>query len=127
MPKIALLEEDNVRTGFFTERDYHALRARIPDYLDVPFVLAYWTGMRAGEILGLRWDQVDLDSGCVRLEPGTTKTKRARHVPLDRHHHRPSPSMEGTDPLLLSRLCVGLPLSREAHSTDSIADLGEGV
>lgn len=82
MPKIALLEEHNVRTGFFTETDYHAMRAGLPDYLDVPFVLAYWTGMRAGEILGLRWEQIDLDAGCVRLEPGTTKTKRARHIPL---------------------------------------------
>ncbi len=82
VPQITLLEEQNVRTGFVTERDYHALSAGLPAHIQVPFVLAYWTGMRAGEILGLRWDQIDLDMGCVRLEPGTTKNSRARHIPF---------------------------------------------
>lgn len=38
--------------------------------------------MRAGEIVILRWEQVDLERGLLRLEPGTTKNRRARLIPL---------------------------------------------
>ncbi len=82
LPSIPHLREDNVRKGFYTEEAYQVLRAALPDYLQVPFVMGYWTGMRAGEILGLRWDQINLDEGWLRLEPGTTKTGRGRIVPL---------------------------------------------
>jgi len=35
-----------------------------------------------GEILELRWSQVDFLNGFVRLEPGTTKNEEARTIPL---------------------------------------------
>jgi len=82
IPHIPHLREDNVRTGFFTEEEYKVLRAALPDHLKVTFIIAYWTGMRAGEILGLQWDQVDLEAGLLRLEPGTTKNGRGRMIPL---------------------------------------------
>lgn len=43
---------------------------------------AYYTGCRKGEILGLRWSQVDLSERVVRLEPGETKNDDARTIPL---------------------------------------------
>ncbi|HEY6288559.1 MAG TPA: tyrosine-type recombinase/integrase [Nitrospiraceae bacterium] len=82
MPHIPHLKEHNVRQGFFTDEEYTLLRAALPDHLKVPFILAYWTGMRMGEVLRLRWDQVDLAEGLVRLEPGTTKSGRGRLIPL---------------------------------------------
>ncbi|HEY6288527.1 MAG TPA: site-specific integrase, partial [Nitrospiraceae bacterium] len=82
IPHIPHLKEQNVRQGFFTDEDYTILRAALPDHLKVPFILAYWTGMRMGEVLMLRWDQVDLAEGLVRLEPGTTKSGRGRLIPL---------------------------------------------
>ena len=33
----------------------------------VPIVLAYYTGMRIGEILGLTWDKVDLEKGVISV------------------------------------------------------------
>ena len=36
----------------------------------------------ADEVLPLKWHQVDLDAGEVRLEPGTTKNKDGRTFPL---------------------------------------------
>jgi integrase len=81
-PSIPHLREDNVRKGFFTEDEYRALYAALPDYLKVPLVIGYWTGMRAGEILALHWDQVDLTEGRIRLEPGTTKNGHGRTIPL---------------------------------------------
>jgi integrase len=82
IPHIPHLREDNVRRGFFTEEDYKLLRAALPDHLKIPFIIGYWTGMRAGEIVGLRWEQVNLEEGWLRLEPGTTKNGRGRTVPL---------------------------------------------
>ena len=81
-PHIPHLHENNVRQGFFTEEEYKLLRAVLPDYVKVPLILAYWTGMRAGEILKLQWGQVDLERGLLRLEPGTTKNNRGRLIPL---------------------------------------------
>jgi integrase len=82
IPHIPHLTEHNVRQGFFTDEEYTILRAALPDHLKVPFILAYWTGMRMGEVLRLRWDQMDLTEGLVRLEPGTTKSGRGRLIPL---------------------------------------------
>ena len=81
-PHIPHLQENNVRQGFFTEEEFKLLRAVLPDYVKVPLIMAYWTGMRAGEILKLRWEQVDLERGLLRLEPGTTKNNRGRLIPL---------------------------------------------
>lgn len=81
-PSIPHLREDNIRKGFFAEAEYRKLLAALPDHLKVPLCLGYWTGMRAGEILGLKWDQISLEEGWIRLEPGTTKNGHGRTVPL---------------------------------------------
>ena len=40
--------------------------------------MAYYTGMRAGEIFNLCWNQVDLTERIVRLDPGTNKNGQGR-------------------------------------------------
>ncbi|MGH7274973.1 MAG: tyrosine-type recombinase/integrase, partial [Nitrospiria bacterium] len=82
IPKIPMVAENNVRTGFFDLGDFRELRANAPDHLKPVIAIAYYTGMRAGEILKLKWDQVDLVHGVLRLETGTTKNKEGREVPL---------------------------------------------
>lgn len=42
----------------------------------------YYTGMRHGEIVKIRWENVDLRAGEIRLDPGTTKNDEPRTVPL---------------------------------------------
>lgn len=44
--------------------------------------MGYFTGMRQGEILPLRWEQVSLTDSQVLLDPGTTKNDEPRIVPL---------------------------------------------
>ena len=82
VPYISKLEENNVRTGFFTHYEYLSLREALPDYLRPVVAFAYYTGMRKGEILKLQWPQVDLQRGTVRLEVGATKNNDARTVAL---------------------------------------------
>jgi len=43
--------------------------------LEALFVLALTTGMRQGELLGLRWGDLDLDSGTLRVQRSLQRTK----------------------------------------------------
>jgi integrase len=45
-------------------------------------VCAYETGMRAGEIIKLTWDKVDLKTSFIRLTAEDTKTNEKRAIPL---------------------------------------------
>lgn len=84
VPYIPMLKESNVRKGFFEHDEYLALRRELPSYLKPVLTFGYYTGARAGEILGLLWPQVDLSSRTVHLEPGTTKNDQPRTIPMTR-------------------------------------------
>lgn len=59
------------------------------------FLAALQTGMRAGELCGLRWDDVR-DDYCI-LHTGKTKTGKARNVPLTPTARRTLELMRGYD------------------------------
>jgi len=81
-PKIEMLEQNNVREGFLEHDQYLVLRRQLPDHQRLILVIGYHLGMRRGEILCLRWDQVDWVENLVRLEKRQTKGKQARVAPL---------------------------------------------
>lgn len=82
IPNIELVRENNIRKGFFELEEFYALRGALPDHLKVAATIAYFTGMRQGEILNLRWDHIDWDLGTIRLDPGTTKNGEGRLLPM---------------------------------------------
>jgi integrase len=82
-PYIPMLKENNVRKGFFEHENFLSLHDALPSYLQGFVTFAYMTGWRISEIIGLKWSQVDLNQGSVRLEAGTTKNDDARTVFLD--------------------------------------------
>jgi integrase len=64
----------------------HRPRARSAIWLEACVRLALETGMRAGEILSLTWDQVDLDQCCLRLDKtknGSRRTVGLTHEAMD--------------------------------------------
>ena len=67
------LRENPPRQGFFEHPEYLAVRAHLPapwqDILD----LAYYSGWRKQEILGLTWDEIDEAGGVIRLSPGARR------------------------------------------------------
>ncbi len=63
------------------------------------FVAALQTGMRAGELCGLRWEDVADDH--VQLHAGKTKTGKARQVPLTPAARRNMERMRGYDEVLV--------------------------
>jgi integrase len=81
-PKIEMLVEDNVREGFLEHDQYVNLRNELPEHQRPILVIGYHLGMRRGEILNLRWDQVDWQENLIRLERRQTKGKQARVAPL---------------------------------------------
>ena len=62
--------------------EYQSLLDHCRPQLGTIVQLAYLTGMRRGEILGLRWDQVDLQNKVITLEAEDTKTQEKREIPL---------------------------------------------
>ena len=58
------------------------MRDLLPDHQRTMLVIGYHLGMRAGEIINLRWDQVDWHHNLIRLEKRQTKGKQARVAPL---------------------------------------------
>jgi integrase len=82
VPYFPLVKETNIRTGFLTDDQYIALRDALPDELKGLFVTGFITGMRLGEILAIRWDQVDSESGFIVLHTGETKNGQGRALPI---------------------------------------------
>lgn len=80
--KIPRLKEAKPRQGFFEHDQYRAMIRELPEDLGPILTFAYNTGCRKGEILALRWDQVDLEEQTVRLNPGETKNEEGRIVPM---------------------------------------------
>lgn len=73
----------NVRLVAIPPDKLDALMAYLPsDERDV-VQFAFLTGWRRGEILGLRWENVDLEERVIRLGPGTTKNGEPRVFPFD--------------------------------------------
>jgi integrase len=82
VPHFPMLKEAPPRRGFLEYANFQKLRQELPEHLRPVATTGYYTGMRLGEILGLRWNNVDFLNGELRLDPGTTKNDEPRTVPL---------------------------------------------
>jgi integrase len=78
VPHFPMLKENNVRKGFVVHDQYTLLRDALPDYLKPVLAMGYFTGMREGEILPLRLDQLSIRDSQVLLDPGTTSPESFR-------------------------------------------------
>lgn len=72
--------EPEIRVRFLTKEEYGKLRDAAPKDMRAVIVLAVETGMRMGEILGLRWSEVDFDRGEIHIV--RTKTDEPRVIPM---------------------------------------------
>jgi integrase len=75
-------KENNVRDEILDPEQFQALQKNSPPYLQPINYVAYITGMREGEILGLTWEKIDLKGGFIRLQAEDTKTHEGRAIPL---------------------------------------------
>lgn len=77
---VKLLNKSNVRRNVITPPEFDALLAAADQRIKCLLVMAFDTGCRIGELLTLRWEQVDLDGGSIQL--WDTKTDEPRKVYL---------------------------------------------
>jgi len=79
--KAKLLEENNRRLRFLSHEEAQALINACDDHLKPVVIMALNTGARKEEILGLKWDNVDLKHGFILLDQ--TKNGERREVPIN--------------------------------------------
>ena len=78
------LKENNTRDVFVNDEEFDRLYECANADIQPILLVAYDTGMRLGEILKLKWSQVDLKEKRFRLTPRDTKTDKARVIILSR-------------------------------------------
>ncbi|GAX62381.1 site specific recombinase [Candidatus Scalindua japonica] len=78
---VKLLKEDNKRLRFLTLEECHRLIDCCQEHLKPIVTIALHTGMRRGEILGLKWEQVDLKHGFILLD--ISKNGERREIPIN--------------------------------------------
>jgi len=78
--KVTRLSEKNARDRVLSAEELKSLIAHLPQHAADIVTVAYYTGMRAGEIFDLTWDRVNMKEGFLVLTQQDTKTEEARHV-----------------------------------------------
>ena len=78
---VKLLRENNGRLRYLTREEIQKLCEICPDHLKPIVLTALLTGMRRGEILKLKWEDVDLDQKLILVR--NTKNNETREVPLN--------------------------------------------
>ena len=81
-PHFPKIDVNNVRTGFFEEPEFRRVVENLPHCVKPLAEFTYLTGWRLGEVLPLRWQQVDFHAGVIRLEVGSTKNNDGRVLPF---------------------------------------------
>ncbi len=80
--KVKYKKENNKRLRYLSIEECQTLLNCCASHLKPIVTVALHTGMRRGEILGLKWEQVDLKHGFILLD--TTKNGGRREIPIDR-------------------------------------------
>ncbi len=79
--KVKQLKEDNKRLRYLTIEECQKLLDCCPYHLKQIVTVALHSGMRRGEILGLTWNQIDLQNGFILLDK--TKSGFRREIPIN--------------------------------------------
>ena len=94
--KVKLFKEEERPFRVLTDDEVHRLIHVAPDHLRPILVVALNTGMRRGELLGLRWDNVSFQENVITVEQ--SKSGRIRHIPMNRAVRGELHRLKGTEP-----------------------------
>ena len=76
------LREHNIRDRVISHEEFKRLIANGMPHTARIVTMAYYTAMRKGEILNLKWDRIDMKNGFIRLLPSDTKSDEGRAIPI---------------------------------------------
>jgi len=83
LPAIKKLPGSPARTGFFERSEITAVISFLPDYAWDLVLMGYLTGWRYGELVSLRWSDVDLDAKLIRLRAEESKNAHGRVIAVE--------------------------------------------
>ena len=81
-PQVCMLREPTRRIRFLTREEVQRLLAELPEHLADMAAFSLATGLRAANVTGLRWEQVDLTRQLAWAHPDQAKARRAIPVPF---------------------------------------------
>jgi integrase len=81
-PAVRLLNEPTLRIRFLAREQAAVLLRELPQHLKDMAAFGLSTGLRAANITGLCWDQVDMERKQAWVHPDQAKARRAIAVPL---------------------------------------------
>lgn len=79
--KVKLLKENNKRFRYLEKEEITKLLDNSEGYVKNVILVAINTGMRRGEILKLKWHDVDFNRGTIHIHD--TKSKESRAIPMN--------------------------------------------
>lgn len=79
--KVKLLPENNRRLRYLSKEECQTLINNCDSHIQHIVLTALNTGMRKGEILSLKWSQIDLNHGFILLD--ITKNGERREIPIN--------------------------------------------
>ena len=83
LPRFRLLKEPQGRVRYLTRGEAARLLAELPEHLRAMARFSLATGLRQGNVKGLRWSKVDVERKAAWVEASEAKGKRAIPVPLN--------------------------------------------
>lgn len=82
-PYVRMLKEPTRRIRFLTQEEARSLLAELPAHLADMATFSLATGLRAANVTGLEWSQVDEERKLCWVHPDQAKARRAIAVPLN--------------------------------------------
>lgn len=82
-PKVRMLKEPTRRVRFLTRSEADRLLRELPEHMADIAAFSLATGLRASNVTGLQWSQVDLSRRIAWVHPDQAKARRAIAVPLN--------------------------------------------
>ena len=82
-PAVRLLQEPTRRIRFLSHQQARALLRELPSHLQDMATFTLATGLRAANVTGLAWEQVNLSRRLAWIHPDQAKARKAIAVPLN--------------------------------------------
>jgi len=82
-PQVRMLREPTRRIRFLTHEEARRLLTELPEHLADMAAFSLATGLRAANVTGLQWQQVDVSRQLAWIHPDQAKARKAIPVPLN--------------------------------------------
>ena len=82
-PHVKMLKEPTRRIRFLTREEAQRLLTALPEHMADMAAFSLATGLRAANVTGLQWTQVDLQRRLAWVHPDQAKARKAIPVPLN--------------------------------------------